>query len=396
MFSKRFPLFRLMGFQVSVDPSWLILAVLIVWSLAVALFPQLYPDLSPAAHWAMGVAGLVGLVVSIVLHEFAHAVVARRYGMPIRGITLFIFGGVAEMEDEPVGPKAEFLMAIAGPIASLGVALVFYALAAGTAAAGLSVAAAGVLSYLGMINLVLAVFNMVPAFPLDGGRVLRAALWGWKGSHVGATRIASNCGSAFGILLIVLAVVNVVTGNLVPGMWWFVLGLFVRAAAQGSYQHAVIRSTLKDVPVRRLMTEDPVTVAPSLSIDELVEQFFYRHHHKTFPVAEGEQLLGCVNLGDVKQVPREEWADRTVRDIMEERSDENTAAPSDDAAAVLGRMSQSGRTRLLVVEGGRLVGIIAHSDLMRFLMVRMDLEGEQGPSYNVSVGRPPRVAADHG
>ena len=392
MFTKSFPLFRLLGFEVKLDLSWLILAVLITWSLAVALFPALYPDLRPAAYWSMGLAGLIGLVLSIVLHEFAHAVVARRYGMPIRGITLFIFGGVAEMEDEPVGPKAEFYMAIAGPVASLGVAVVFYFLAFGATGLGLPVALAGVLSYLGSINLLLAVFNMVPAFPLDGGRVLRAALWGWKGSYVGATRVASNFGGGFGVLLIVLAVVHIVTGNLVAGMWWFVLGLFVRAAAQGSYQQAVVRSTLKDVPVGRLMTDDPVTVAPSLTVDELVDQFFYRHYHKTFPVVDGSELVGAVNLSDVKKVPREQWRESAVGDIMEARSDENTVAPTEDAAGVLGRMMQSGRTRFLVAKDARLAGIISHSDLMRFLMVRMDLEGEQGPALGMSVGRPPRMA----
>lgn len=378
MFTKRFALFRLLGFEVSLDPSWLILAVLITWSLAAALFPGLYPDLGRATYWAMGVAGLLGLVLSIVLHELAHSVVARRYGMPIRGITLFIFGGVAEMEDEPVGPKAEFRMAIAGPIASLVIAAVFYALAVIAAGLGLGVAVSGLLSYLGTINLVLAVFNMVPAFPLDGGRVLRALLWGWKGSYVRATRIASGFGTGFGVLLIVLAVLHVVTGNLVPAMWWFLLGLFVRAAAQGSYQQAVIRSTLKDVPVSRLMTREPVTVAPGLTVDELVEDFFYRHSHKAFPVMDGDSLAGCVNLRDVKQVPRERWAESTVADILEPCSEQNTVTPDTDAAATLTRMMQSGNSRLLVSEGGRLLGIVSQSDIMRFLAVRLDLEGEDG------------------
>ena len=384
VFTKRIPLFTLLGFKVSLDLTWIVLAILVTWSLAAGLFPALYPDLSRGVYWAMGVAGLLGLFFSIVAHEFAHSLVARYYDMPMRGITLFIFGGVAEMNQEPPSAKAEFYVAIIGPIASLVIAAAFQAIAVGAAAAGGPVSVSGVFGYLALINLVLAVFNMVPAFPLDGGRVLRGVLWGWKGSYLEATRIATNAGAGFGILLMALAVLNIVTGNFIPGMWWFLLGLFVRGAAQGTYQQTLVQQALQGVSIRQFMTPDPVTVPPSLTIDELVEEFFYKNYHKTYPVVDDGELVGCVNLQDVKQVEREAWPDRTVGDIMQGLSSDNTVEPGADSATVLREMSQSGRSRLLVVERGRLLGIVSQSEIMRFLTVTMDLEG--GPVGESGLG----------
>lgn len=377
MFTKRIPLFTLYGFKVGLDLSWLVLAVLVSWSLAAGLFPALYPGLSSAAYWAMGVAGLIGLFFSIVAHEFAHSVVARHYDMPIRGITLFIFGGIAEMNAEPTSAKAEFYMALVGPVASLVLAAAFYMAAAGSGAAQAPVAVAGTLSYLGLINLVLAVFNMVPAFPLDGGRILRAALWGWKGQYLWATRVAARFGSVFAFLLMGLAVLSVLSGNFIGGMWWFLIGLFLRSAAEGGYQQALVRQALRDRKVSSFMTSDPVTVAPDLSVDALVEEFFYRHYFKRFPVVEKGRLVGCVDLGDVKQIPRETWKDSRVSAIMRACGDDNTVDPDTSAADVLGIMRQTGAARLLVARADRLYGIVSQSDIMRFLAIRLDLASEQ-------------------
>jgi Zn-dependent protease len=228
MFRYRVTLFSLFGFKVSVDASWLLLAVLITWSLAVGYFPQAAPGLPKETYWWLGVAGLIGFAFSIVFHELSHSLVARRFDMPIRGITLFVFGGVAEMEDEPPGAKAEFWMAIAGPLMSFFLALVFFLLGglfveAGAAKPTPLAVLFGLLAY---INTVLGVFNLVPAFPLDGGRVLRAALWYWKGDIAWATRVAASAGSVFGFVLIAIGLVNAVTGNIVGGLWWFLIGRF--------------------------------------------------------------------------------------------------------------------------------------------------------------------------
>lgn len=377
MFTKRIPLFKLFGFSVAIDLTWFILAILIVWSLATGLFPQLYPNLDPSTYWWMGVAGAIGLFLSIVVHELSHSLVGRIFGMPIRGITLFIFGGVAEMNEEPVGAKGEFLMAIVGPITSLGVALLAYLLMLGAGSLEWPTVVVGVLDYLAIINLVLAVFNMIPAFPLDGGRILRAALWGWSGQHLWATRIASNFGAGFGIVLIILAVFSVLSGNFIGGMWWFLIGLFIRNAAQATYQQTLMRRVLQNLSVRQLMNDNPVTVPSSLSIDQLVDDFFYKQHFKMFPVVDGSRLVGCILLRDVKNVPREKWHEFTVSDVMEECSEQNTVAPDIDAAQALTRMIQSNASRFLVAEYGRLLGIISQSDIMRFLAVKLDLEGEE-------------------
>lgn len=383
MFTKRIPLFKLFGFSVAIDLTWLILAVLITWSLAVGFFPAVYPGLGQTTYWSMGLLGLVGLVFSIVVHELSHSLVARAYGMPITGITLFIFGGVAEMHNEPVGPKAEANMAIIGPITSLVVAGAFYGLNLATQAIGWPVAVSAVLGYLALINLILAVFNMIPAFPLDGGRVLRAVLWGWKGNYLQATRIASNFGSGFGLLLILLAVFSVLVGDFISAMWWFLLGLFVRGAAQASYQQTLVRQVLTGVPIRRVMTEHPITVEPTRSLDELVDDYFYKYHFKTFPVVEGGRLIGCVHLRDVKNVPRDQWRETDVGAIMQSCSDQNAVAPDEQAAEVLSSMTRAGATRRLVTDGDRLVGIVSQSDILRFLAVKLDLEkGEEDATVN--------------
>lgn len=377
MFTKRIPLFRLFGFSVAIDLTWFILAILIVWSLATGLFPQLYPNLEISTYWWMGVVGAIGLFLSIIVHELSHSLVGRYYGMPIRGITLFIFGGVAEMNEEPAGPRSEFLMAIVGPITSFAVALLAYLLMLGAIALQWPIAITGILDYLALINFILAVFNMIPAFPLDGGRVLRAALWGWSGQYMWATRIASNFGSGFGILLIILAVFSVLSGNFIGGMWWFLIGLFIRGAAEATYQQTLMRRTLQGRSIRTLMSDNPITVPSSLSIDQLVDDFFYKHHFKMFPVVDDGKLAGCVLLRDVRNVPREEWRARTVADVMQPHSGENTVTPDVDAAQALARMAQSGSSRFLVAENDRLLGIISQSDIMRYLAVKLDLEGEE-------------------
>jgi Zn-dependent protease/CBS domain-containing protein len=374
MFTKRIPLFSLFGFKVSMDLSWLILGALIVWSLAAGLFPYLYHDLSESTYWWMGFFGAIGLLFSIVVHELSHSLVARQYHMPIEGITLFIFGGVAEMSKEPTGPKAEFLTAIIGPITSVVLALLFYLITLLGVGANWPVPVLGVLDYLAHINLLLAIFNMVPAFPLDGGRVLRAALWGWKGRYRWATRIAANAGSLFGLLLILLALYSVLRGNYIGGIWWFLIGMFVRGAAQMSYRQAIIRQSLSGVSVGELMTPDPVTVSRNLRVEELVDQFFYAHYHKLYPVAEAGRLLGCVLVRDVRRIDRNEWASKTVGDIMEKCGEANTLTPDVDAAEALRRMSQSGNSTVMIVEDDVLEGVLSHGDIMKYIGLRMDLE----------------------
>jgi Zn-dependent protease len=376
MFGRRIRLFKLLGFAVHVDLSWLVLALLITWSLARGLFPYQYEKLPSLTYWSMGAAGALGMFASIIFHELCHSLVARRFGLPMKGITLFIFGGVAEMDEEPPGPKAEFFMAIAGPISSILLGVLGYA-ATTTGEAWLPDPVAGVLEYLTIINFILAGFNLLPAFPLDGGRVLRAALWQWKKNFRWATRIASKLGAFFGAVLIFLGILNVLRGNVISGIWQFMIGLFLRNAARMSYQQVLMRAALAGGTVRQLMNTGPVTAPASLSIKDLVEGYIYRYHYKMFPVVEGDTLVGSITTRRVKEVPRAEWASRTVGEVASRCSPENTIGPGVDAIKALGVMSRTGNSRLMVVEDGRLAGIITLKDIMGLLAVKLDLEEEK-------------------
>jgi Zn-dependent protease len=375
MFGKSIPLFKLFGFPIRLDPSWFIVAILLIWSLSSFFFPQTYPDLGAAAHWWMGITAALGLFASIVLHEVGHSVVAQRYGIPIKGITLFIFGGVAELEDEPANAKAEFLVAIAGPLVSLLLVLVFAGLAWLGQVIGL-MSAAGVLSYLATINTIVVVFNLIPAFPLDGGRVLRAGLWKAWGNLRKATRITSRIGSGFGFLFIGLGIVSFFMGSLVGGIWLALIGLFLRGAAGMSYQQLLVRQALEGEPIHRFMTTDPVTVSPTMSVQEMIENYVYRYYYKLFPVVEGERLVGCITLDRIKELSAEERATQTVGEVAEACSDKNTIRSDVDAMEALSRMNKE-NSRMMVVDEGKLRGIIALRDLMRFFSLKIELGDEE-------------------
>jgi len=377
MFGKGVKLFKVLGFEVRIDASWLLLAILIILSLTGGYFPFHYKGLSTTAYVVMGVIAAVGLFASIVFHELCHSLVARRMGLPMKGITLFMFGGVAQMDEESRTPKVEFLMAIAGPVASIGLAGVFYLLYIGLKAAQAATVVTGVLGYLAWINLILACFNLLPAFPLDGGRVLRAGLWAWKKNLRWATRIASDAGSAFGVVLIILGILSLLGGNPVGGLWWALIGMFLRGISHGSYRQVVIRETLSGEPVRRFMREEPVTVPSNITVGELVNDYVYRHHFKMYPVLDGAKLTGCVSTRDIKNVPREEWDDRQVADIASACTDTNTIAPDADATDALETMNKTENSRLMVVDNDRLLGVVSLKDMLKFLAVKLDLEGNE-------------------
>lgn len=373
MFGKRITLFKLLGFEVHIDPSWLIIVLLVIWSLTKGWFPSNYRDLAPATYLWMGLCGAAGLFFSIVFHELCHSLVARRFGLPMKGITLFVFGGVAEMSDEPSSAKAEFLMAIAGPLSSILLGLMLYVV---TALGGevLSTPVIGVIDYLAVINLFLAVFNLLPAFPLDGGRVLRAALWQWKKNLRWATRIASRIGTGFGILLILVGIFYVFMGRIINGIWLFMIGMFLRNAAQMSYQQVLIRKALEGESVQHFMKKDPITAPSSISVKELVEDYIYNYHYKMYPVVEGGELIGCITTRQVKDIPRDQWTSRTVGNVAIRCSPENTIDPAADALKALSVMSRTGNSRLMVVDDDRLVGIITLKDIMGFISIKLELD----------------------
>jgi Zn-dependent protease len=374
MFGKGITLVKLFGFEVKVDLSWLILGLLIAWTLARGFFPNSYPGLDPAVYWAMGVAAAIGLLVSIVFHELWHSLVARRFGLPMRGITLFIFGGVAEMSNEPPSPKAEFFMAAAGPVSSIVLGAALVALSILAKVNGWPRPFIGVSNYLGFLNLLLAAFNLIPAFPLDGGRVLRAVLWGWKDNIRWATQIASSIGAAFGLIMIFIGAVQFIFGNLIGGVWLFLIGMFLRGASRSALAQLTIRRALEGERVRKYMKENPITVSPNATIHDFVEDYIFKYHFKMFPVVEDGRLVGCATLSQVKGIPKEEWNRRRLAELATACTGDNTISADREVLSALALMSRTNASRLMVLDGEKLVGVITLKDIMKLLALKADLE----------------------
>jgi Zn-dependent protease/predicted transcriptional regulator len=373
MNGKNLTLIEVFGFKVKVNITWIFIAVLLAWALAQGYFPTVYEGLTPIDYWGMGIIAMLGLFTSIVLHELAHSVVARAFGMEIKSITLWLLGGVAEMADEPPHPKAEFLMAIAGPIMSVALALLFFTVAALFSTGGDVTPIGAILHYLGTLNLILAAFNMVPAFPLDGGRVVRAALWAWKGDFFWATSMATHMGSMFGLVLIALGVVAALTGAGFGALWWVIIGLFIRsAAAQSQFRlqtvHALVGRTVRDY-----MTRNPITIPPEITIAELIDKWIYKHSFEFFPVVEDNKLIGSVSLREVRQVPPGQRKRTRVGDIMLSRSPENTIEAGASAADAFTKMQGTGNSLLLVTAEGNLIGVIALKDIMKLIAITSEL-----------------------
>jgi Zn-dependent protease len=386
MFGTRWQLFRFFGIPIGVDPSWLIILALFTWTMAQVfqapyeplswLYPAAGLGMSPAGYLAMGLVAALTFFVCILLHEMGHALVARVNGIPIRGITLFLFGGVAEMEGEPPSAASEFFMAIAGPVVSLALAVGFGVLAGVGHSAGWDPVAVVLFVYLAWINATVLLFNLVPAFPLDGGRVLRSILWAATGRLRRATRWAARLGQGFAWLLIFWGVLRFFAGDVFGGLWLGLIGMFLNNAARGSYQQVLIKQALEGEPVRRFMNDQPIVVPRDLDLRSLVEDYVYRFHHKAYPVGSDGRVEGYVSTQVLSRYPRGEWDRHTVGEVMDRDLAAIGISPDADAMKALAKMQRTGYSRLLVVEGDRLVGIVSLKDLLRFLELKLELEGE--------------------
>ncbi|GAB4522448.1 MAG: site-2 protease family protein [Roseibium sp.] len=388
MFGKEIPLFTLFGFRVSIDPSWFLLLVLIVWSLAKGYFPEVIETIAPEMALWLAVAGAFGLFASIVFHEFAHSLVARQFGMPITGITLFLFGGIAKLRDEPPSARAEFLVAIAGPLSSFFLTIVFYLLyAAVRPGEDAMTPLAALFRYLATINFALATFNLLPAFPLDGGRVLRAAVWGWTGSLSRATEVGAALGRGLGAAMMVFGVMTFVTGGFAGGLWFSLIGFFIFSAARSTELQAELEQALKGVLVRDIMNRRVIPVPADLSVAELVEDYFYRQFHKCFPVVRAGRVIGSVQLQDVRDVPREEWGRTRVAEILKADNTRRLISAGATVVEAMSRMRAANVSRLIVVEHGELAGMLTMRDLTHFLAVRRELrEPESAPAQHRPLG----------
>ncbi len=371
-------LFRFFGFPVKADASWLFLGVLIVSMLSTKYYPRVLAGLTPEMYQMMGIATLLGIIVSIIAHEVAHAIIAEYYQMPIESITLFIFGGVAEMKGEPSHPKGEFLMALAGPAMSGMMGLFFWAAEALYVMHLGDGPAARVLAYLGGINMLIAGFNMVPAFPLDGGRALRAAIWHYKKNMVLATRIASQLGAVFAYGLIGYSIYRITWyDDMIGGIWSGLLGYFVWGAGAYAVRHTERLSLLGQEKVTRFMKSDIISVTPDMTIAVFVDQYVYKHYQKIFPVLDKGVLTGVITLQAVLDMERDKWAWLHVASVMQPLSAENSATPDMSAAEALSVMQKKGKDSLLVAKDGEFMGVIALRDLFAYLSITMRVDRDK-------------------
>lgn len=380
---------RIFGISIQVDASWILIFLLVTWSLAAGVFPEWHPEWSGWTNWAVAIAGALLFFVSILLHELSHSLVAKARGLPVRRITLFLFGGVSNIEREPPTPKTEFLMAVVGPLTSIVLGVILVALSTVSLTgpevflgdSGQVVGALGPVStlllWLGPVNIFLGIFNLLPGFPLDGGRILRSILWKTSGDLQKATRWAASVGRLTGWLFILTGIamvfgirVPVFGTGLVSGLWLVLIGWFLSDAAVTSYQQTVIRNLLEDVPVFRLMHSNVPVVPPTMPVSVLVYDWIMGTDERAFPVMEADHLVGLVCLEDVRRVPREQWEQTTVGEIMTRLNQLDVVAAREDASEALEKLTRRDVRQVPVVDNGRLVGLLRRRDIIRWLQLQ--------------------------
>jgi Zn-dependent protease/predicted transcriptional regulator len=355
---------RVAGIRVGINWSWLIVFALIVWSLGASVFPAEHPHLSGATYAAMAVVAALLFFTSLLLHELGHALQARRDGMEIDGITLWLFGGVASFKGMFPSANAELRIALAGPAVSAVLGGLFVGI--GVALHG-PPAVDGVAAWLGYINLLLLAFNLLPALPLDGGRVFRALLWRWRGDFRRATRLAAGVGRGFALAMIVLGLLVLVAGGSVGGLWLAFLGWFLLQAAGLEERSLVLRDALAGLRVRDLMVSAPVVVSGDATLADLVDDVAFTHHYTTYPVLDDGRVVGLLPFACVARVPRNAWAHTRVRDCMLRHDDVPVVRENDSLLEALDRINAGGINRALVMDDGRLAGLLSITDVVRLV-----------------------------
>lgn len=356
------------GINIKLNYSWFIIFVLITWSLANGYLPNQYPDKSSNFYWLIGGASALSLYISILIHELAHSTVAIRSGLDIKNITLHFFGGVSQINEESSDPKTEAYMAAVGPLTSIVIGGVFL-LIDYIIGASVPDTVEAVLRYGGYVNVGLALFNMIPAFPMDGGRVLRAIIWNRNKNLIKSTRIASNVSNVISIIFMLLGFYSMFTFGTLDGLWLVFIGLFINSASKMGLSQTIISEALGEKTVSSIMTRDVRTVKPDLSIQEVVDAWFSVYKHQGYPVMENDNVIGIITIEDVRNVDKNNRDSITVRDVMRSQEELVTVSPDDKASDALMKMASNNVGRLPVIENGRLVGIITRSDINKTIQL---------------------------
>ncbi|HET9016520.1 MAG TPA: site-2 protease family protein [Thermomicrobiaceae bacterium] len=378
------------GIEIGVHWSWLIVFGLLTWSLADGMLPAYDPGWSTAAYWVVAAVASLLLFASVVAHELGHSVVALSRGVPVKSITLFIFGGVAAIGKEPESAGDEFKIAIAGPAVSLAIGVISLLLWA--ILSPVSDYLGAVVGYLGLTNLLLVAFNLIPGYPLDGGRVFRAIAWRVTGSAERATQIAATVGVGIGMLFLLGGIVLALFVNVVSGIWLAAIGWFLESAARQSTAQVGLERALAGVRVATLMDPQPVVVAPGLALDEMVDHYVLARSARGLPVVDGERLVGLITLTDVRRVPRQHWGAQTVADAMTPLDQLVTTTPDAPLMPMLQAMAARDVHQIPVVEDGKLVGLLTRNGIIQYLQLHEELrQGE--PAGAGSSERPSAPAA---
>jgi len=369
---------RIIGIPVRIHYTlWLVL-LLIAWSLAEGYMPQHYPGLGATTYWAIGIVSAIVLFVSVFLHELSHSYIAKKNGLPIRRITLFFFGGVSEMSEEPKDPALEVRMAAAGPLTSFLIAIVLggfwylTVLVGGPTPGGLTPIIA-TLYYAALLNGVLGAFNLIPAFPLDGGRVLRGSLWNRSKNLLSATANATRVSEGISLVMMAVGLFFVVFGDFINGLWIIFLGWFIRSGAETSLRQTRLTESLAGVRVGDIMTRELLSVSPDASVQQLVSDYFLVHPHGGYPVVSNGKLLGVVTMSSVRSIPREKREIERVTEAMVPFERTITVSPTTSAIDALQAMAKNGVGRLLVMDGDRIAGMVTRGDLMKTMKARQEL-----------------------
>jgi len=363
--------FSLGGIRIRIDQTWFIAFLLFGWTLSTGYFPLQVPDHSAFAYWLAGTLSSLGLFACVLVHELSHCVVARRFGVEVRQITLFIFGGVSEMSQSTSTPKVEFLTAIAGPLSSFGLGLVFMAMAVGLRSS-LDRIIVEMLHYLYYVNFLLAAFNLIPGFPLDGGRVLRSYLWHRSGDLTKATKSVTRVGELVAVGLIGLGVLSALAMHVIPGLWLILIGLFLKTSARNEYGSLELRFALQDTKLREIMTP-AIAVNSSTTISEFVNNFVFRYHHRVFPVLELNRFIGMIDLRSIKSVPPSDWPTTKIGAYISDSFVSCVLDPDVEATDALRFLITRNCDRAPIVRNGVLLGILTRADLFKLISLKREI-----------------------